>query len=576
MTVKRKTGIQSKLFHAFFIVVLISLLATNLIIYFFVHRTYSEQLLNNHRQILENITTQLDNSLNSIESFSRYVCLDMNLQKLMREYDKKEGYAYYKSIREINEALVKYIALKPDLIGDIYIIDRNGYVISRNAQYHDVPESDWYQAFVEKGLNYGFSNVREVSDGQQENHPNISYIASMFDLNNLNNEQSFMGHIIFNLNYNNLTSLFRMFENTQFTLLDQNSSLLWTNYSEQEFGSRIFDEDEHFYRSFGEYYFTSDIPCTGWNLILTTNVSSINRQLIQIALMFVVLVVLCLAVAGRVIILLSNNITRPLKELTIGLQKFSTGDKQIKLSIISGDEIEEIADVFNLMVDSINRQMQELLCKEKEKRVSQLRFLTAQIKPHFIYNNLNCIIYLARCGKNEDIISFTRAFINLLQATINTHPLEEISLLKEIEHMKYYLTIMQYRYENDLESVWNIQQNDYQMEIPSMVLEPLVENSVFHGILPKGTSGRITLTATHQAGKVRIEVEDNGCGINKVRLKQLEEELQSGVDNNDKYQHIGLINVNSRLVMCHGEDSRLHIESTEGQGTRVWFLIPEI
>jgi two-component system sensor histidine kinase YesM len=286
--------------------------------------------------------------------------------------------------------------------------------------------------------------------------------------------------------------------------------------------------------------------------------------------------VLCLLVTWRMIIALARSTTEPLNTLAKGIKRFAAGDMETYIDIRSGDEVEEISGVFNDMVDSIHKQMEDNLRKESEKRESQFRFLLAQIRPHFIYNCLNCIIYLARSGKNEDVITFTRSFIDILQASIKTQRLKEAPLTNEIEYLTKYILLIKYRYENTLEFTWNIDESCYGIRLPSLVLLPIVENSIFHGILPKKVLGHIFVTVTRQNGHIRTCIKDDGVGMTPGKLEQVRALLQKeDCESEEKNKHIGLTNVNERLKLCFGNDSMLHIDSQEGTGTEVWFYIKE-
>ena len=217
--------------------------------------------------------------------------------------------------------------------------------------------------------------------------------------------------------------------------------------------------------------------------------------------------------------------------------------------------------------------MNENVRKESEKRKSEMRFLMAQIKPHFIYNSLNCIIYLARRHKDEDIIKFTRAFISLLQISIRMQPQQEIPILVEIEHLKNYITLIQYRYDNAPDFQWEIADSCIDICLPGLILLPIVENSIFHGLLPKNKSGHIFLTVEKEEKIVKVTLRDDGNGIPPDKLKRIRQQIQGDGVISSGDDHIGLFNVNERLKLSERALGTLHITSQIDEGTQVWFYL---
>ena len=575
---KKNNKIQSKLTRTFCAVVAAALLVSNLSVYLYLRQIYNRELVNNYRNIGENISEQLENDLANIENFARLVCLDKNLQDLMRNHLKCEGYMYYRTIREITSALAQYVALRDDLIDDIYIVDRENTVISRNGFYQDTPESDWYRKFTQQDENFAFSGVHKVNSREtnlaDERKEVISYVVGMFDLTQAAKESGRMGYVVFNIKYAALMSEMDSFPEFRGMLVEKDGDVIGgtdEKWKIETISPQLLDSDN---RINGSYYFSSEIPTAGWVLISTVEASVLNMQMLHVAALSFGIMLLIMFCAGWVVAVLARNITGPLQLLTTGIRQFSEGNYETHVEVKSGDEVEKVADVFNRMADSIKLQMEENRRKEMEKCKSQLRFLMAQIKPHFIYNSLNCIIYLARREKTEDIIRFTKAFISLLQAAVRTEPQQENELAVEVNYLKNYITLIRYRYENAMEFGWTIEEGCASIQVPALILQPIVENSVFHGLLPNGTPGHIHLSVAREGERVKVKIEDDGCGISDGQLKQIRAELEDPNLRSPENDHVGLENISERLKLCYGPECRLHIDSRLGIGTEVWFCLP--
>lgn len=563
-----------RLSWTFCTVIVCSLLATNVFTSIYLYQVHRENLLKNYQNIGETVSRQIESDLSAITDFAKLVCFDSKLQSLMRSHLELSGYPYYQTLREINSTLSQYVTLQDHMIDDIYIVDREGTVISRNGFYLDTPNSGWYQTFLREKANFYFTDAyaaeRRDSPYPSNKQQVFSCVVNMFDLNDASSPQSFMGRVIINIKYDTLSGVMGRFEDVQCGLYRQDGSPIAPD------GTAAPGQSGHFsaaarWREGRSYYFSYPIPLADWTLVACATVSITNSQMLYGALFLSGIMFLVMYLSGKAVVATAKNITEPLKALTKGIRQFSTGDFNTHVDIASGDEVEEIAVVFNNMVDKIREQMAENVRKEREKRNSEMRFLMAQIKPHFIYNSLNCIIYLARCHRDEDIIQFTRAFISLLQASIRTQPQQEISLFTEIENVRNYMILIQYRYHNAPDFQWKIDEDCYGVHLPGLVLIPIVENSIFHGFLPKEKPGHILLIVEKEGQLVRIMLEDDGDGIPADKLEELRRNIQGERVPPDSDGHIGLFNISERLKYCENASGTLHIESREGQGTRVWF-----
>ena len=282
--------------------------------------------------------------------------------------------------------------------------------------------------------------------------------SGMFDLTQAAKESGRMGYVVFNIKYAALMSEMDSFPEFHGMLVEKDGDVIGGTDERCEIETispQLLDSDS---RINGSYYFSSEIPTAGWVLISTVEASVLNMQMLHVVALSFGIMLLIMFCAGWVVAVLARNITGPLQLLTTGIRQFSEGNYETHVEVKSGGEVEKVADVFNRMADSIKLQMEENRRKEMEKCKSQLRFLMAQIKPHFIYNSLNCIIYLARREKTEDIIRFTKAFISLLQAAVRTEPQQENELAVEVNYLKNYITLIRYRYENAMEFCWTIEE----------------------------------------------------------------------------------------------------------------------
>jgi len=273
---------------------------------------------------------------------------------------------------------------------------------------------------------------------------------------------------------------------------------------------------------------------------------------------------------------IAAHITTPLKSLGkamlhLGKGKWITMDEPKK-----PDEIGNLIIGYNKMVQSLELLTDNITKEKNEKKEIEIKMLKArldllqtQINPHFIHNTLNTMNYMAQKENNIELSKIIIAFNALLRASMSTKNMF-YTVEEEIENLKHYFNIQLNRYEIELKYNFDISEDSRLIQIPKLILQPLVENSLFHGIVPKG-GGRIDINACIADNRLWMSVIDNGAGIPKDTIEQ----ILNGTNKNARgYNSIGLSNVIDRLILAYGETSRLVIDSVEDNGTTISFSIP--
>jgi two-component system sensor histidine kinase YesM len=202
-----------------------------------------------------------------------------------------------------------------------------------------------------------------------------------------------------------------------------------------------------------------------------------------------------------------------------------------------------------------------------------MKALQAQITPHFLYNTFDTIIWLAQSERIEEVIAITRAFSNFFRISLSKGH-EWISVEQEIEHIKSYLTIQKIRYSNILDYSISVDDDIKATPILKFILQPLVENAIYHGIKNKRGRGVLKVCAKKKNNKLHFSVSDNGIGIPREKIKSICAELSSPADTENLSSVYGLFNVQKRLELYYNEVIKLHIESEYGKGTMLSFSVP--
>jgi len=264
---------------------------------------------------------------------------------------------------------------------------------------------------------------------------------------------------------------------------------------------------------------------------------------------------------------LSNRLFKPLKKLQMDMRQVRKGKFYTRSTIDSNDEIGELSRNFNRMVEEIEGLIERIADNERKKKAIEMQSLQYQINPHFLYNTLNSVQWLAKLYKAPEISEMLTSLIKLLRASLNTssytHMLEE-----ELEILSYYIGIQRYRYDQQFEVHYQVDPDVLAILVPRFVLQPLIENSFFHGF--SDGVGEIVVNAHRIGDMVKIIVEDNGRGIPEEKL----DTILSPFENRKHSSGIGIKNVDDKIKLYFGEEYGLSIHSEEGQGTQVIISLP--
>ena len=279
-----------------------------------------------------------------------------------------------------------------------------------------------------------------------------------------------------------------------------------------------------------------------------------------------------IAIGALLMFIMNRMITVPVSQLRTKMQKIADGDFSRDPSIEWDHEIGEIGKGINDLSENVNQLMNKRVEFESQKKDLEYKILLNQINPHFIYNTLNSIKWMATAQGSDGIAEMTTALSRLLKSISKGTSLL-IDIREELSLIENYFTIQSYRYGGTI--TLDIKVDDdalYDCSIIKFTLQPLVENAIFHGIEPKGCAGNITIHITHDGNDIRIDVTDDGVGMSEEKAKQI---LSDGGDNSaDFFRELGVNNVHKRLQYQFGEQYGITITSEPGRYTTMSIHIP--
>jgi len=317
-------------------------------------------------------------------------------------------------------------------------------------------------------------------------------------------------------------------------------------------------------------YTKSTSKMTGWTTVGVAYTSELtrndNRTLGMYILMSGGILLLALLLSDYI----SRGITSPVFNLLNSMKEAERGEfKKAIVPVVSDNEIGQLTKGFNTMTERIDQLVQENNREQEEKRKSELKALQSQINPHFLYNTLDSIIWMAEAGKNEEVVQMTAALSRLFRQGISVED-EEISLPQEIDYCRSYLLIQKYRFQDKLDYEVTIDDDVRYVKIVKMVLQPIIENSINHGIKVREGIGKLKVHAFRDGRNAVITITDDGVGMDRDTLLHIFEHHHVNRSKNG----VGIYNVQRRLKLYYGEAYGISYESEPGKGTTATVTIP--
>ena len=314
-------------------------------------------------------------------------------------------------------------------------------------------------------------------------------------------------------------------------------------------------------------------PETAWTIVEEIPITELFAPLDRVR--NTILGIFCLGTLLSFILSFSfaNKTAKPLMQFCFSMEKVRNGDLDVISDIKGWNELQQLSYGFNQMVGKIKDLILDVKQEERLKRKAELDFLQAQINPHFLYNTLLSIKCMISMGKDSQAEQMIAAFMGLLGKIFNSKE-EFISLLEEIECLQQYALIQQYRYSHKFEIVYEVQSNVLDYKIPKLILQPLVENSIFHGIEAKKGKGKIIIKAERKRDQIIIRIIDDGVGMDAQMLKDIWRNQNNKKDS--RFNMVGIVNVQQRIQMNFGIQYGLKIFSQLGKGTEIRINIPVI
>ncbi|MEK3731465.1 MULTISPECIES: cache domain-containing sensor histidine kinase [Paenibacillus] len=569
--------LRNQIFLGFMLVMVIVLALVG----FFVYNQVSVLLQNSAERHIQQTAVQaagkLDASLKQVDTLSAQVSTNATVQRFLTQ--ETEGQPISFSERQsLQQEVRKYEAYATGIRSmEIYTTDyRRLFPLDEGSLESRVP-GEWIAlADSGQGRLYWF--------GQDPKEPDL--VIALRRIRLIDESFAHGGYLLVRMekSYFDLTDTSAASDIREAMLLyDQAGHMIASNFHEDVDPAYILEREGETLTLGKEDYISvhKQSAATGWRIVMLTPVDyttegiSVLRTSILVsgavgALLFLVFS-----------FILTTMITRPILQLIKAMRGARFGTLKPNKATSSTMEINELNNTYNQMVDSLNELIEVVYQKEIIQSRTELKALQAQINPHFLFNTLEAFYWALEEKGEEELAQVVVAMSGLFRYVINRKDEDEwVTIADELEHAERYLTIMKMRLLDRIS--WRIEADDRcrKIMIPKLLIQPLVENAILHGVEQKLEPGKVVLRVepSAQPGYTRISVSDDGPGMDEEALAQLYEAMERGHSESSKGSGVGLANVGRRIGLYYSAEqgglNALQVESRKGSGTTVSFEIP--
>lgn len=530
-------------------------------------------------QLLHTVSTSTNTVIGNVAEFSKLIVSNDEIQDSLRNTLTNYSFAYQHQADVAVDRLVGGSAYA----SSIHIFDLRGHKysaekgIARTVKITNITQAPWYNEVMKKKGSYILAyNAGGIFNPVSFEGSFISLIRVINDLHT----QSPLGILVLNIPESVLEkSCYDMTNNpdAEILLMDSQDNILIDSDNTSGFNLTKFIYDNEklnkkytLWKSDQTEYMVSylKIDETGWKVASIIPYRELSKESGFIGLVTFLLVAInsLLLFVGSIFI--SRTITVPIKKFCEAMKGIEKGEfKKVQLKA-GKDEIGRLRDGYNTMVEEIQKLIFRIVEEQKLKRKTELEVLQAQIKPHFLYNTFDSISSLALSGKNQDVYNIMKALGNYYRTSLSRGK-ELITIGEELDVVSNYLKIQKYRYEDMFSVEYDIDEEVKKYKILKLVLQPFVENALYHGIRPMQKNGSIYIGAKYHGDAIELIIADNGMGMTDEDVQR----LTSGKTAQEK-NSFGIWGTIERLKILYGIEEVVTIESSPGNGTRVIIRIP--
>ena len=552
------------------VVIIVILMASLLFATFSSFRTGIDEAVNTQtRELSTQIVYNYENSIGSIIETSNIIQTDIDRFDLTSGQGSESFTAYLSQI----------IHLKSDVIR-ISLYDYETWICIASSSESEIgrpvidQDTNWFFEAINDPTVHVFS-VPYAELGSEDYKVNVSkrvIFQNGARTGVLKIEISFQSFI-------DLVDKSKLGEGGHITIIDSDYGVVYTSMSEPELVREGLDAAKEIILGskseiLGGYNLAINVDTlsnTKWRICVFINIDKLVEIQRTFLLTMVVVAGIVLLIGVLLFMAVARMITAPMKKLELAMRKVEKSDyfRMEEVKLIASSEIEALTGRFNMMMRKIGELMDHLIAEQNAQRKSELKALQNQINPHFLYNTLDSILWLVENGKNQEAEEMVVALARLFRIGISGDS-EVITVRDEIEHVRNYLLIQNIRYTRSFDYEFDVGEDALDVLTMKLVLQPIVENCIYHGLKNNIDKGIIRISAYIENGSLFLSVSDNGYGMRRETIDELYHSFEDGVVSNN----VGLKNIYQRVMIYYGGNAGMTIESELDEGSTITIREP--
>lgn len=553
----RRFGVQLPLF--FLGTGLSVILVLSGAIYFFAANLLMDETVSKTHELMELSGTNLSTYIAHVKGESNVFASDPTLRQYLSGNDE--------SLRDGLLSRINVLLENDSAIKSVVVVSKDGRILSNEegldmSVSEDMMREDWYMESIHNTMPV-LTGARMQSFSSDKDNWVISISTEIIDAAGEN-----LGVLLMDMPYSvvedHLSSLDLGTGGYVFLLNDKGEPVYHkdTSYfsepNKQKLLRTILAEGDGYDKKQNLLTYQTKIENAGWTMVGVVSLDTLymlKQQLFEAVLLTGGILFGTVLLFG---FLFTRRLAAPMADLERGMNEI---EKLAEISVQKHGftEVELLAGNYNRMIRRVRELMEEVSDKEKTLRQAELSVLVSQINPHFLYNTLDTIVWMAEFGDSKKVIALTKSLAAFFRLSLGGGR-ELVTVADELEHVRQYLYIQKERYEGKLSYKISAPEELLDYTVPKIILQPLVENSIYHGIKPMNVPGRITVTVEEDGEQLLFTVADNGVGFDPAALPAKESPKKSGV---------GLQNVDSRLKLIYGPGCGVTVDSAPGAGCTV-------
>lgn len=574
------SSIQSVIFATVAVLVLSAVVIVTGVSMKFTNTSIFENSSEYTHTIIQQMNQNIDSYIDYMENIAYLISSNEDVQDYLFD-EKIDNEGRYRILNQFQTILDSRSDIR-----NVGIISKNGRMLINDGsksvnQDLDLNTQEWYATALEKpnGPILTSSHVQHIISGER---PWVITLSRGIRDRSGSGEKE--GVFFIDLNYSAISGLCD--QSTVGTkgyafILDAKGNIVYHPQQQQLYNelqteniSLIMDTDEDTVLTGtgndGKLYSISRSEKTGWTVVDCTNVKELLSKSRQAQSVYVLTAIILVIVALLFSRFMARSITLPIQKLRDSMKKVQEGDFSVSDVVVdSKNEIGSLTKSFDVMTHRIHELMEQNVHEQEEKRRSELKALQSQINPHFLYNTLDSIIWMAEGKKNEEVVLMTASLARLLRQSISNED-EVVPIANEVEYARGYLTIQKMRYKDKLEFQIEVDSSILYIPLIKLVLQPIIENAIYHGLKYKESKGLLIVKGFMKDGNAVLQVIDDGVGMDEETLAHIYDKHKVNYHSNG----VGVYNVQKRLKLYYGEDYGITYTSELGKGTTATITIP--